>query len=72
VAIAYNFADGRIWGGDKVFFFLVKWLRYTVCRCSGRTVALLRMGVSMKEVLGKIAKSLAVSIFDKNDYEFRL
>jgi hypothetical protein len=30
------------------------------------------MGVYMQEVLGKIGKSLAVSIFDKNDYEFRL
>jgi hypothetical protein len=35
-------------------------------------VAQLGMGVSMQEVVGKIGKSLAVSIFDENDYEFRL
>jgi hypothetical protein len=59
--------------GQSVFFFSFFLLNGSdLCKCSGSTVALLRMGVSMQEVLGKIGKSLAVSIFDKNDHEFRL
>jgi hypothetical protein len=68
-----KFADGRI-GADTncflLYFFLLN--GSDICRCSGSTVAQLRMGVSMQEVLGKIGKSLAVSIFDKNDNKFSL
>ncbi len=73
MAITYKFADGRIGAETKCFllyFFLLN--GSDICRCSGSTVAQLGMGVPMQEMLGKNGKSLAVSILDKNDYEFRL
>ncbi len=68
-----KFADGRIGAETNcllLYFFLLN--GSDTCRCCGSTIAQLGMGVYMHEVLGKIGKSLAVSIFDENDNEFSL